>query len=120
MLSSNQETMAQPEIAALFDTGGACDSRSSSQLGYLTGSDSNSIATATNVRFFTWWYSLLSALDTDATNDGFIFYNSIGSLTTRLGLASGAVVDLQTEFAGTGSSPDVRPLLSRFSVVSMF
>jgi len=74
MLSANFETMARSEIAKMFKPGGICDFASGSQLTYLTNEEDTSIATATNARFFSGWYGLMSKYN--GLNDGFVFFDT--------------------------------------------
>lgn len=68
---SNQITMAQPEVAALFRDGGICDNTKGSQLEWLSGSTQDSVSFATNVRYFTGWYAVMASLMAKTADDGY-------------------------------------------------
>jgi hypothetical protein len=95
-LSANAETMARPEIAGMFASNGICASTTGSQLGYLT-STANSVASATNMRYFSNWYGVMSLYS--SLNDGYIFFDVDAPASTFLegGYASsgsGNLVDI--------------------------
>jgi hypothetical protein len=78
-LSANAITMQRPEIRGMFQAGGMCDFATGSRLVYVSTDDTeNSIASATNARFFSGWYGLMSGFD--STNDGFIFFDTSAPL----------------------------------------
>lgn len=95
MLESNAATMMQAEVRALFRDGGMCDDSSSMQLtwlvapsapgvapGTLGSAAANSVASATNVRFFTRWNSVLQ--DYPSTSDGYIFFDTTSGTISPL------------------------------------
>lgn len=89
ILASNAITNSQPEVAQLFKDGGPCDSASGSQLTFVTidgGDADNSVATATNARFFTGWYDTLTTATTSppdpGLNNGIIFYDTASGFSS--------------------------------------
>jgi hypothetical protein len=86
-LSSNAATMQNSNVAALFLPGGVCSTSTGAQLGYLNGNYLNSVSSATNVRFFSNWYGIMSQFS--SLNDGFLFYNEDAPVSSFLGVQTG-------------------------------
>ena len=112
MLESNGEVIGNPTVAALFHNGGICDETTGSKLTWLdpigiqTG---NSVASVSNVRTTSTWYNIMN--DYDATNNGYIFFNTQLPLTSprfpieALNRLAGGTTDIDQAYTRTGLLP---------------